>query len=312
MSDKLLNRNIRITINLSTPAQSVANGGSQAGINLQQQNANNNLVLIGTSSGEDFTIDVSVSKIAGQTYPTADVTVFGLSHDLIAAISHVNFFPLQILYNVITVEAGYDGNYNMVFTGHIINSAPDYTNPSTPFRMQCQGLYMDAILQAPNYNPNGTVYVQDAINAIASHAQTPLTVVASGISNLKMSNPVYTGGVREQLTAIANDNNLSLQVDNNTVYVSPNNQPLNSSASVEISEDNVLIGYPQLYQGGVMVRVMYNNVIQFGQQVTIKSSVPLTAGQWYIVGMTYSLNNRYPAFEIMLQCQRYGFLYNNG
>lgn len=308
-------RNIRITINLDTPAQSVTNEagvatGGTAETRIQQLAlADQQIVLVGTGTGNDFTMEVVITKVAGLTYNSANVLIKGLDHDIAAVMSHINFFPLQVLYNVIKIEAGYNGVYTTVFIGNITNARPDYNDPNTSFIITAQSSYFSGIIESPSYSISGTVPVSTMINTIAAQAPGDLSVQAYGIDDLIANNPVYTGGVTKQLQDIGNDYGLNVKEDNGIVYVSPLNQSLvNNSDIPTVSTDNIMLGYPILQQSGVDVRVMMSSQVQFGHKILIDSIVPLTSGQWIIVGAIYTLKNRGDKFEILLQCNRFGFL----
>jgi len=302
---QLLERCIRVTIALDTRAQDI---GGQA---IQPFLSGNNIVIEGTGTGDDFTIECQVAKVIGQTRPTADLTIYGLSEAIISVLSHINYYPMQQVYfNSITIEAGYDFNYSTIFIGNIINAVPDYNDPSTAFHIQALAHYFDQILQAPNYNPKGTQPVKSIITSIASQSQQPLSVNATGIDYLTGNNPLYTGSTVQQLEQVANDYNLNLQIDNNVVYVSPRGTALTTIPTLEINADNILYGYPTLEQYGCTCRVMYTPNLFFGQKIHIESIVPIVTGDWINVAMYYDLRNRGNKFEIELKNMKYGFLNN--
>ncbi len=301
----LLNRCIRVTISLDTKAQDAQ------GQEIQPFLSGSDIVIEGTGTGQDFTISAQIDKVVGQTRPTADLTIYGLSPAIISVLSHINFYPMQVVYfNKIIIEVGYDFDYKTEFIGNIINAVPDKNDPSTAFKIQALAAYYDQILQAPNYNPQGKVSVKKIIQSIASQSQQPLTVNATGIDYLTGNNPLYTGSTVHQLEQVANDYNLNLQIDSGVVYVSPKGTPIAEQPTLNISSENILYGYPTLEQFGCTCRVAYTNNIFFGQKIHIESDIPIVTGDWINVGMHYDLNNRGNKFEIELKNMKYGFLNN--
>lgn len=268
------------------------------------------------------TMDVEVTKTNGFTPQTANVTIYGLTHENIAAMSHISYKPFERFANTLVIEAGYAGSdenginypFGVIFKGQIGNAIPDYSDASRPFRIEGYNGWFGNLQMQPHLNIQGSTLVQNVLQTIVGGMGKSLTVNGD-ISGQSINNPIYTGGHDDQLRQVCQDCGLNYVSDDTNVSVAPFGVPL-IKGIIEISPDDILLSYPEADQLGWKIRVRHNPQIQYGVQVKAKSMVITksfkgdqdtdnTYNDFFVAGITDTLQNRHDKWESLLTLRKY-------
>jgi hypothetical protein len=255
---------------------------------------------------KDLTMDITLSKQSGFMNSTADITIFGMSIDDINAFTRINTVPIMNYQNTVEVYAGYSLNSlripSLVYRGQVKSAMPDFNDPSRPFKINSQvGVFAQNQISSP-INIKGGVPLQQLFANIATAFNLNAPKGVSGNAN----NPIYTGSAVHQLNSLAKDYGLKAKIDDKDLLVAGSGKFYRDEI-IEISVDNNLLGYPVGEEFGISCRVRFNPLIRFGQKVKLKSYAKWATGEWYINGLTTTLQNRGAKWESQLMLNAYAY-----
>ena len=237
------------------------------------------------------TINATINETLGQQMDnSADITIFGLSTNLISQISTIGqIVKAQFNYNLNTIRlyAGYDDNVPLVYTGQIIKAYADYNDVNRPLHLQCTTNMLMQLDNPSATNPEGQVSLDTMFANLAKLSGWGYT--NNGVTG-QISNPILTGSFVDQLKQLAGMTRTSLLVKNNVLSVAPLNTA-HSDQILLLSKDSGLIGYPTIDQLGIMFKMYFNPIFKVGQYVQIQSYVPKASGQWYAYSTNTQISN---------------------
>jgi hypothetical protein len=261
----------------------------------------NNAVFAGTNS--------NVLKVAGlrataslkgsgfPSFPTADISVYGLSQSDMIGLTALQFLPLNLQRNSVQVETNSSSGWSTVFAGQIITAGPDYANvPEVPLNVSAQILFFDQLNPATPTSYPGTASVAEVVSTIA--AKMGRVFENNGVET-QLSSPYFSGTLTDQLRAVAQHSGITVYTppDENVVAICPRGVPRKKVETFVLTPASGLVGYPVLdYQRGIVrVRSIFNPAFRFGGPLTVQGSdVPSANGKWCIGTITHELSSLMP------------------
>lgn len=260
-------------------------------------NGNGNTKII-----DSLTVDALVKKTLNNNFTSnANITIFGMSNTDIAILTTTGYQPLIYEANRIKLYAQYEGEARaLCFSGYIIKSYADYSNPSRPMYFECQASYQDAISTASHVNIEGAKNVTEIFGEIANNLGYGFT--NNGVTGT-INNCVLSGSPVDQLKQLAKKTQTNCIIDLNNVKIAPQGQSLNDLV-LDVNSESGLIGYPTPDNWGVQFKMRYTPQLQIGQYIQLKTavSIPKSNGQWFVYDMESSLNNRHENWFINVKC----------
>lgn len=114
----------------------------------------------------------------------------------------------------------------------------------------------------------------------------------------------FSGSATEQIKKLNELINISAWIDNDTLYITNTNTPL-TQFSRTITPRNGMVGIPQPTEQGIKVKMMYDNRVVTGSQLTVESErYPSLSGQYLIYKLSYTLTNRDVPFYLQAEGTR--------
>lgn len=256
----------------------------------------NSLNLSGTSdSGISF--EITIEESSAITQNEASLTIYGMTLEQISKLSRLNYTPLYIPRNVVTIAAGYDGILKNIFSGEIMATTADTVTPDKAFHCYARtGLY-DSVKRAEHYNKQGLVPVNTIFKDLA--AQLGLNYIPNPkLKDISIEHPILVGSTIQQMRELADNLRVSLKFSsNNNVYVYKKSDALDIPI-VSINKDSGLLGNPELTQIGVRFRCRFDANLVWGAPFELTSNVPKTSGKYKVWSLKYLLANMHDAFEM--------------
>ena len=210
----------------------------------------------------------------------AQVKIWGMTPSLMNQLATLGLVFNLVPKNTLTVQAGTMGptgvpNLATVFTGTIWAAYGDYqAQPDVPFIFECLAGAADAVISTPPSSFPGSADVAQMMSGFAR--QMNLGFENNGIK-ISMSNSYFSGPVKVQAQKCADQAGIAWGiVQGNILSIWPRGGNRNTPNVPIISPTTGMIAYPAFTQQGIIVKTLFNPVIDFGQLIEVQSSL-LTA-----------------------------------
>ena len=259
-------------------------------------NSNNNQKII-----RELTSDVQITKVGGKERDKATIVINGMLQDDISRLTTLSYKPLQVQKNRIEVWAGYDKELSLVFSGDIKTAQADFSNVNSPMAFECQTGHFIAAKALPPTHQQGSVRADMLFKRLANQAGLSYKNVNV---NSAILNPVLQGSAIEQIQDLANQLQLQVNFDSDTLVVAKRGSVLHSGNPL-LSVDTGLLGYPVITEKGLKIRCRFNPSIKFGGCIILKSESPIANkinGIWKIFSLKTHLQNNAARWEQELEC----------
>ncbi len=217
-----------------------------------------------------FTIEMS----DGQNPNTANIVVTNLSRDTISRI--------QKEYTTVTLEAGYQSGYGLIFSGEVVQKRSGRESPTDTF------LAVVARDSDKSYNhavtskslAAGHTYRDQVDAALAPMKDMGVRVgYIADLGSKKMpSARVLFGMSRDILSTVATSTGTSWSIQNGTFQMVKNDEAM-PGAAWDLNPASGLIGMPTQTIDGVEGRALLNSQFRIGTRVHINMDDVLTAPQ---------------------------------
>lgn len=230
-------------------------------------------VLVGPAGGAgldfgEFKVAFRVERGDVQTPNSCDVRIFNVRDDVASQISTKEF-------NTLRVQAGYGGNFGLIFQGEIkqvrigrSDAKDSYVDITAADGDSAYNYAFSAFTLAKSSTQEDGLkgFLQD----MARHAITP-GYAPRPPTNPRIRGRTYYGMTRDQLRQYAKANNMIWSLQDSKLTMVPRQSYIPGNA-VLISPQTGLIGVPEQTQNGIETRVLLNPQIKIGQLVKLQST----------------------------------------
>jgi hypothetical protein len=244
-------------------------------------------------------VTAEISAYGGETQGEAKVRIYGMSRDLMNALTTIGPVMVQIrAQNSIQILAGDNPNaLATIYNGTIQEAFADYNEaPDVALSIRANSASIAALTNVQSY----------------SHAApTPVTLVMSTIANnLKWANfdpgdvtavlgdVTYSGSYLEQIKACANAADIDYVIESKGITNRLRIKTRYSSFSgdqIIISPQTNMIGYPVYSQSTMIIKSLFLPNIALGGLITVQGSAVDTAnGTWIVNSVHHDLESYVP------------------
>ena len=257
-------------------------------INLQFSNENTTIQLVG------LRCSATIVNTGGQgAFGTIQLKVWGMTLSQMNEFSGVGISgPFIQRNNTLAVLAGNEGDVlAQVFLGNIYKSYIDFsTAPEVTFNVTATavGVWKGTSAKANSYK--GAQNAEDIIEGLAK--SIGFNFENNGAHAIIQNSYVW-GSAIEQMQTIARAAAIPMSIENNTVYIWPNGF-FRNNVTVPIGPTTGMIGYPQYYQMGFIVRCEFNPVISIGSKILLTSTIPQANGEWGVMSCIHEISTELP------------------
>lgn len=235
---------------------------------------------------------VSLGSVIGRTGTSANVSLYGLSLDLIADLSgraDGNFQSTQ------KIDMAIYADESLVFYGAMTSSTANMNQAPEGVLMitATANAEMQSMPVSP-FSARGAQNLTDVISSICSAAG--YTAEFKGMKGMKTSgSPHFEGSVFDQLHQICTGYGLAMQVSPpNKVSFWPSSAQRDEVIPL-VSKEYGLIGYPVFSNGGVMFQTQYSSLLIIGRYVDLKTEVPWASGRYKLVTVNHEISSWLPS-----------------
>ena len=223
-------------------------------------------------------------------YGQLQLKVWGMTLDQMNLYSSVGTNQVALQKQTVTVFAGNQGGaMNQVFSGAVVSSYLDFNHqPEISFNCAAvAGFEEKGTPVAPNSWPNSN-NAEDVIAGLVSQMGEPWTFQKYPGTHAVLQNQYVSGSIIDQITTIAKNARLPLKIENNTVYLWPNDGYVDDVV-VEIGPASGLVGYPSYWESGFVVKSEFKAEAVNGRAVNLTSAIPKANGKFPIIQSTHEL-----------------------
>lgn len=234
----------------------------------------------------------NISKAGGVSMAQLSLTAYGLPLSVMNKLTLLGKPLVDGRNNTVTVSAGDDeSGLAVVFQGTISEAWVDARNaPQVALVVSAFSGLVTALKPTPPVSFRGSIDASLAASGIAQ--QAGLVFENSGVST-RISDPYLTGTALQQLQQLAQAGKFDYTIDDGTLAIWPKGGS-RKGASVLISPETGLIGYPMRTENGVEVQTLFNPAIVFCSQIQIKSSLTPANGDWTVFRLSHDLESETP------------------
>lgn len=206
----------------------------------------------------------SVKKDNSETPNSAEIKVYNLSADTQARI--------RAEYDTVSLQAGYEGNFGLIFTGSVKQFGTGIENSTDSFLHIFSG-------------DGDEGYNFGVINASFGAGQTnrQLTDVASkalgvnvgeiGLSDAKsVRGRAVFGMARKVMRDLAKSNNADWSIQDGAIQVLGTNTPASGGLAYVLNSNTGLIGTPEQTNDGIKAQCLLNPALKIGSAVQINEA----------------------------------------
>lgn len=237
-------------------------------------------------------IALYMSEQGGAGMGSLQGQVFGLAPDLINDLTTIGKLPVVYQRNIVTVYAGDDvRGMCMVWQGTLTSAIADMSNaPDVSFNILGSVGMIEAIIPADHLSYKGDI---DAAIVIADLARSMGLHFENNGCYAILNNPYFIGAGRNMLETCARAAGFDWIIDNGTVAIWPKGSHRQSIPYI-ISPDTGMVGYPTYSSNSLIVNILYEPTIRFGQLVEVKSSLKNTDGLWRVTQLNHDIAAEMP------------------
>ena len=190
-------------------------------------------------------------------------------------------------WNYVHVEAGYNGQYALIFKGRVMQAYSYRPGGSTDVTTEIQAMYLDAIDSNCSYTFKAGTSKRDAFHAIAANIPN---VVIGNVGNLQgefQTDTTFDGSALDCLSALTGG---AAQIDNGVLNCILNNEVIDVPVP-KIGDDTGLLDTPMRRDANLEIKMLFQPDLIVNQLLEIESSLqPDFNGQYKVVGFVHDLS----------------------
>jgi hypothetical protein len=243
---------------------------------------------VGSFSAAGLRAYASIQAYTGKLGVAGQIRVWGLSlaqmnaySSQIAAAAGINEFNLAL-------EAGdVGGQMTKVLDGAIWRSYIDLANaPESAFNVSVAGTIYQAATPMASQSHAGAQDAETLIQSICNVAGLQLVNTAGAHAVLR--NMSTYGSPVDQIERIARAAGFQVYFSGSTVSIWPSGTTRDETV-ITTGPNDGMVGYPEWWEAGLIVRTLFNPEIQVGRSLQVKSSIPKANGTWQIINVQHEL-----------------------
>jgi hypothetical protein len=241
---------------------------------------------------EGLPMTATVSKPGGADMNKMNLEISGLALDKMELLTTLAFKERQSLNNRIRLEAGYLGSsLGLVFSGEISAAVPNFdTDGNVSFVIEALTGWFPNQIAAPPVSVQGETTIEKLMGEFA--AEAGYTLRNEGVSG-SVKNSIFRGSPILKARTLARQTGIELLIDDGRFVIMERGAAIKGKIPL-VSKESGLLGYPSFSSDGVDVKCIYDERLEIGGKVEIKSIVPKASGVWKISKLEHKLEAYVP------------------
>jgi hypothetical protein len=238
---------------------------------------------------------VNIQNYGGDTMGELHAQIFGLDLSLINKLTTIGIINTAVKSkNRIIIEAGNKGETLVkVYEGAIFDAWGDFNSaPDVSFNVLAYSAMDIAVTANQASTFKGDNSARSMLQAFANEAG--LNFESSGNTDINLTDSVFTGSIKDKITACANAAKLNAVIENNTLRIWPKNESTEDDV-IHVSPDNGIVGYPSYSSFAVSLTTEFLPRARLGGRINVSgSALSVVNGTWIIYQVTHSISSLMP------------------
>lgn len=181
-----------------------------------------------------------------------------------------------------------------IFTGTLYAGTLQYQSmPKVHILLEAQSAYQYRVDVGDSVSAisfDGEVQAEDIITGLANKMN--MKFVNHGVSK-KVTDVNLSGNLMAQLREICNQTKTAYSIENNTLHIWPDDR-MRDDEVITLSPDTGLVGYPEFFPMGIVVRSLFEPRLRLGSRVQVQSTIAQATGEWIAHSVSHHLSQEYP------------------
>ena len=185
------------------------------------------------------------------------------------------------------VEAGYNGQYALIFKGRILQAYSRRAGGSVDVITEIQAMYLDAIDCMCSYTFKAGTSKREAFQVLASKIPNVVVGNVGDLQGTFQTDTTFDGNAVDCLNSLTGG---AAHIDNGVLNCILNNEVIDVPVPI-ITDDSGLLDTPMRRDANLEVKMLFQPDLIVNQLLEIKSSLqPNFCGQFKVMGFTHDLN----------------------
>lgn len=223
--------------------------------------------------------EASINNVGGASLNSLQLRVFGMSESSMNKLSTLGLKVLTTRRNMVTVAASnLSGGMTQAFQGTIAEAWIDYRGaPDVSFNVIAYSGFWEKVKAIAVNSYKGSTDVAAIISSLAK--SIGFSFKNNGVTT-QLSSPYFAGSAITQIKDCARHAKIGCDIGNGSVEIWPSGGQ-RDDATILVSSENGLVGYPVFISTGLNIQSEFNQDILRGRKIVVKSSIPQACGDWY-------------------------------
>lgn len=237
------------------------------------------LAWLDVNAKVSFTTSETVSGAVNET----NIEIGGLTKDkMVYLATSCSLWVSNYVQNQITLEAGYDNLYGVIFDGDVIEAIPNIDNADYSVKLKCLSFYQNSVNETESFSFEGSFPISQMAKTLAD--RLGLVLVNSLPEEVYVDNYMYKDqSVIQHMRNLSQITGLDIYASNGRLILKKRGEAVNQGSVFTVNSTN-LIGAPEPTPLGCNVRIKLNPSIATGQQVKLTSlKFPTLNSENYVI-----------------------------
>lgn len=216
----------------------------------------------------------------------ANINIKGLTTEKMSYLAtSFNAYNKDRQFNSLVIDAGYENNHSVIYTGTIIDATPNLDDANYSIDLKCMSNYNLLAKNIKSFSFKGKKSIKDICKEVAESVNFGFNYGAYQevyLEDYQISDMTVYNIIR----MLAKDSKLNIWIENNTIMVKDSDDGSKDSKFVIKSTD--LIGSPRPDSQGCDIAIRMNSGIYAGMNVKLESKkFPMLSSNNYFIGSFY-------------------------
>ena len=205
-------------------------------------------------------------------FSEANIVLTGLTPEIMGYLASTSTQWLKTaVNNKIVIDAGYEDNHGIIFSGTIKEAKPNIDTANYTLTIKAQSMFFNMLQNVKSYSFQGVKKASEIANTFAS--DLGFVFVNALESDVDVSDyNMPDKSIQANIRYLAQITGLDVYTNNNRLYIKESGKALKSSTVPVLKVDSSnMVGSPKITPQGVEVNIKMNPSVITGQKVEITS-----------------------------------------
>jgi hypothetical protein len=205
-------------------------------------------------------------------FSEANIVLTGLTPEIMGYLASTSTQWLATaVNNKIVIDAGYENQHNIIFSGTIVEAKPNVDSANYTLTLKAQSMFFNMLNNTKSYSFSGVKKASEIANTFAQ--DLGFVFINSLDKDVDVTDyNLADHSIQANIRYLAQITGLDVYTNNNRLYIKESGKAINSSTVPELTVDSSnMLGSPKITPQGVEVNIKMDPSVITGQKVKIVS-----------------------------------------